>query len=146
MDARRVIVVTQDAGLAGRLSGWLSEAGLHFVVATTFAAARDLLDTAPAVLIAGVKLGAYNGLHLALRAREKGVPAVIVGDTEICTAREAAQVGAAYLPAADVSNAGVRSLLQAIMPSPDATTFPVAAPASYGTAGTAHGTGIYEGS
>ena len=147
MDCRRVIVVTQDTELAGTLSAWLTDAGLPFAVATTFAAAKDLLDTAPALLIAGVKLGAYNGLHVALRAREKRIPALIIGDGEMCTAREAEQVGAAYMAAPDVSNASIlQSLLQAIMLSPGATIYPVAAPASFGTAGMAHGTDIYGGS
>ena len=146
MTPSRVIVVTQDADLAGTLSGWLADAGLPFVVATTFAAAKQLLETQPGLVIASVKLGAYNGLHLALRAREKGIPAAIIGDADIPIAREAEQVGAAYLPASTFCSAGVQALLQTIMPSPDATIFQVAGPASYGSAGTAHGTGIYEGS
>lgn len=48
----------------------LSKAGFRVTVAETFFQAKPLLSTQPpSVLLAGVRLGAYNGLHLVLRGK-----------------------------------------------------------------------------
>jgi FixJ family two-component response regulator len=66
-------------------------------VVSSFATAKQYLDEQPAVLISEVRLGEYNGLHLALRAQGRGVPAVLIGEPDSVLQREATQLGATYL-------------------------------------------------
>src|SRR5690606_29444671 len=56
-------------------------------------------EDSPALLISEVRLGEYNGLHLALRARARDIPAVIVGDADPVLEHDARQLGAAFLAA-----------------------------------------------
>jgi hypothetical protein len=64
---------------------------------TTFTAAKALLETKPALVISELKLGEYNGLHLALKARAVGIPAIIVGPQDSVLQRDAGDLGATYL-------------------------------------------------
>lgn len=94
---QHVVVVAQNPVLATTLLSWLSSAGYELAVVTTFAAARTLLETSPALMVSEMKLGQYNGLHLALKAKALGVPAVVIGPDDTVLAREAGLVGAIYL-------------------------------------------------
>ena len=49
------------------LGSWFDGAGYEVAVATSFAEGRDLLRLGPDVVVAELKLGEYNGLHLADR-------------------------------------------------------------------------------
>ena len=97
--ARRhhVVIVAQNPALATALLSWLGSAGYELAIVTTFGAAKALLDTEPALIIAEVKLGEYNGLHLALKARAAGIPAIVIGPKDPVLARDAEELGAAYL-------------------------------------------------
>jgi FixJ family two-component response regulator len=66
-------------------------------VVSSFAAAKQHLEDRPCLLISEVRLGEYNGLHLALRAQGPGIPVVLVGEPDLVLQREAAQLGAIYL-------------------------------------------------
>ena len=112
---QKVLVVAQDTQLAMTLVSWLRESGCEPSLTTSFSAGRDQLDARPAMVMAQVRLGAYNGLHLALRARAKGIPAIVLGDADPATEREARQVGAAYLSPFDLEKAELLSLLRAIL-------------------------------
>lgn len=115
-----MLVVAQDTRLAMSLVAWLRKSGCEPAVTTSYSAGRDQLEKGPAIVIAEVKLGAYNGLHLALRARAKGIPAVVFGEANAATEREARQVGAAYLSPFDLEKAELQSLLRtAVTPSPE---------------------------
>ena len=117
---QQVLVVAQDTRLAMSLVAWLRKCGCEPAVTTSYSAGRDQLEKGPAIVIAEVKLGAYNGLHLALRARAKGIPAVVFGEANAATEREARQVGAAYFNPLDLEKAELQSLLRtAVTPSPD---------------------------
>jgi DNA-binding NtrC family response regulator len=117
---QKVLVVAQDTHLAMALVAWLRKSGCEPAVTTSYSAGRDQLDQMPAIVIAEVRLGAYNGLHLALRARAKGIPAVVFGEADAATEREARQVGAAYFSPFDLDKAELQSLLRtAVTPSPD---------------------------
>jgi DNA-binding response OmpR family regulator len=108
-----VLVVAQDTELAMTLVSWLRESGCEPALTTSFTAGRDQLDAGPAIIMAQVRLGAYNGLHLALRARALGIPAIVLGDADPTTEREARKVGAAYLSPFDLEKGELQSLLRA---------------------------------
>ena len=118
--SQKVLVVAQDTQLAMTLVSWLRESGCEPALTTSFSAGRDQLEAGPAIVMAQVRLGAFNGLHLALRARAKGIPAIVLGDADPATEREARKVGAAYLSPFGLDKAELQSLLRAaITPLPD---------------------------
>ena len=92
-----VLVVAPTASIAGTMLAWLTDAGCAPVIVSSFAAGKRQLEDHPSLLVAEVRLGEYNGLHLALRAQSHGVPAVLVGEADSVLEREAAQMGAIYL-------------------------------------------------
>lgn len=92
-----VLVVAPTPSIATRVFAWLSDAGCAPIVVATFAAAKQYLDEQPAVLISEVRLGEYNGLHLALRAQARRIPTILVGEPDSVLQREAVQFGATYL-------------------------------------------------
>jgi DNA-binding response OmpR family regulator len=92
-----VVIVAQNPALATALLSWLGTAGYELAIVTTFAAAKALLETEPALVIAEVKLGEYNGLHLALKARAAGIPAIVIGPQDSVLQKDATDLGASYL-------------------------------------------------
>jgi len=68
--ARSILVVNSDPmGLRGTV-GVLQSAGYEVEAVRSFADARRRLDsTPPDLLMTGVRLGPYNGLHLIVRSR-----------------------------------------------------------------------------
>jgi len=92
-----VVIVAQNPALATALLSWLGSAGYELAIVTTFAAAKALLETKPALIISELKLGEYNGLHLALKARAAGIPAIIVGPHDAVLQKDADELGATYL-------------------------------------------------
>jgi DNA-binding response OmpR family regulator len=67
-----VFIVDTRASAAFRLSRILSDAGYVATIALSFQDAKQGLDrTTPDLLIADVRLGAYNGLHLVMRTRAR---------------------------------------------------------------------------
>ena len=92
-----VVIVAQNPALATALLSWLGSAGYELAIVTTFAAAKALLETKPALVISELKLGEYNGLHLALKARAAGIPTIIVGPHDPVLQKDADELGATYL-------------------------------------------------
>ena len=74
-----MLVVAPTPPLAANLVEWLTEAGHEVILVTSFLAGKARLEIAPSVLIAEVRLGDYNGLHLALRAKAGNIPALVLG-------------------------------------------------------------------
>ena len=65
-----ILVVDSDPAELARTATVLESAGYRVIRAGGFSDARRRLDTAPpSLLLTGVQLGAYNGLHLILRSR-----------------------------------------------------------------------------
>jgi DNA-binding NtrC family response regulator len=93
-----VLVVAPTPGIATTVFAWLTDAGCAPFVVSSFAAAKQHLEERPCFLVSEVRLGEYNGLHLALRAQGPGVPVVLIGEPDPVLQREAAQLGAVYLP------------------------------------------------
>ena len=108
---RRILVVAQSASLASTLLEWLAVGQHDLVIANTFAAAKHHLTTRPDLLIAEVKLGEYNGLHLALRGRALGIPAIVLGAADETFSRQAEQLGALYLAAGDLDAERLQSAM-----------------------------------
>ena len=68
--AGTILVVESDPGELSQTVSVLRDAGYQVVGASKFdEAKRALADAPPSLLIAGVRLGAYNGLHLIVRSR-----------------------------------------------------------------------------
>ena len=108
----RILVVAQTTTLATTLVAWLGAANHEFAVVTTFAAAKVHLSTRPDLLITEVKLGEYNGLHLALRGRAVGIRAIVIGPDDAVFAGQAAQLGGAYLTAASLESSYLHALIE----------------------------------
>jgi DNA-binding NtrC family response regulator len=111
-----VLVVAPTARIAATVFAWLTDAGFTPVLTSSFAAAKQQLDDHPSLLVSEVRLGEYNGLHLALRAQVRGVPAVLIGEADPVLQREAVQLGASYL----TGLLGGQDLLTAVEPAIEA--------------------------
>jgi hypothetical protein len=121
---------------------WLSDSGCRPDVTTSYRAGKDHLEQGPMMVISQLKLGAYNGLHLALRALAKGIPTVVFGEANAATQREAEQIGAAYVDSSSLQKDKLQSLIRGcVMPSRGLIPRPSSIlRASFGSAGTARGT------
>jgi DNA-binding NtrC family response regulator len=118
MDALQRIVVVSDApALQNDLLAWLSPEAYRVSLVTTFASARVHLQTHPDLVITQVRLAEYNGLHLALRARAQGIPAVVIGERDALVASDAVQFGAAYVPTDELGRDQILSLTRHLIPS-----------------------------
>ena len=100
-DLKRVIVVDDDRQVLRYLTELLQESGYDTVSCERFLDAKGILATSrPDLLLTDLRLGAYNGLQLAIFARERhpGLPVVVLTGYEDPTLRdEAARAGASFL-------------------------------------------------
>lgn len=92
-----IAIVAGQRDTRARLLRWFDGADYETVSAGSFADGKRLLGAAPDLLVAEIKLGEYNGLHLATIARSLGIPAILIGPSDVVLEREADQVGALYL-------------------------------------------------
>lgn len=95
--SRSALVVAATPSLATHLSEWLKPAGWVIVTADSYASAKSRLELGTDLLVTELELGDYNGLQLALRAQNSGVPAVVVGHEDRVLERDAEQIGSAYV-------------------------------------------------
>jgi DNA-binding NtrC family response regulator len=99
--ANQVLVVNSDAAVLQQLSAQLTADGHHVVATTSFEVAkRALRDRSIAMVIAGVRLGAFNGLHLAARCLyDTAVRPVVITHTssDEWVAHEAEALGATFI-------------------------------------------------
>ena len=107
----QLLIVSPSPALAENLIKWVVPAGYRPSVATTFEAANRQLRTNPQIVITQVRLHEYNGLHLALRAREAGIPAVVVGDADAVLERDAEQLGATFVKRDELERETMLALL-----------------------------------
>jgi DNA-binding NtrC family response regulator len=96
-----IILVNTNKRLLQRLEAVLTRQGHRAIAASSFARACELLDSmTPDLLITGTRLGAHNGLHLAIRTHFAH-PAVRVLIThpsaDIVIEEEARRYGAGFL-------------------------------------------------
>jgi DNA-binding NtrC family response regulator len=109
---RRILVVAQTGELASTLVSWLSDSGNDFVLANSYAGAKLHLTSHPDVLITELKLGEYNGLHLALRGQAAGIPTIILGPENEGFEGEAVRLGAMYLSADGLDSSELTFLIE----------------------------------
>jgi DNA-binding response OmpR family regulator len=119
-----VLLVAPTPGVATTIFAWLTDAGYDLTVVGSFAAAKRHLERVPSLLISEVRLGEYNGLHLALRAQTHDVPAVLLGEADTVLQQEAREMGAVYLPR-DVDRQRLLAVIEPIV------TVPADTPAAY---------------
>ena len=93
----QVLLVGRSGGVASALASDLAAAGYETLVASDFDEGKALLAKRPSVLITEIKLGAYNGLHLAIRARALGTPALVIGDPDPVLEADANRQRALYV-------------------------------------------------
>ena len=77
---RTVLLVSPTPSLAKAVSSAIRRMGHHVLVTKTFEAAKKYLAGTTHLLVTELKLGAYNGLHLALRAKAAAIPSVVIAD------------------------------------------------------------------
>ena len=114
-----IAIVHEDAAVADAWAVGLSAAGYRVVTSASFEDGKALLEAEdpPALLIASVRLGAYNGLHLVIRGRldRPGMAAILTSDThDPMLAAEAATYGAAYVSGALQRDALLSLSMQAL--------------------------------
>jgi DNA-binding response OmpR family regulator len=99
--AALIVLVNTDSRTRRILQDQLSERGCLVAAVASFAEARHLVDSSsPDVLVTGVRLGAYNGLHLAIRSRlnDPDLPVIVTHSTFDADAEAIArQYGATFI-------------------------------------------------
>lgn len=113
----QMVIVAETPALADDLRAWLVAEGYRPTVETTFASAKVRLRTHPHLVITQLRLGAYNGLHVALHARCEGVPAVVIGEPDTGFERYAKQLGAAYVRINELGRERMLALVRDMIPS-----------------------------
>ena len=94
---QNVLLVAPSPGLAATLFSWLAEKDFTASLVTSFSAAKDRLEDRPSLLISEIRLGAYNGLHLAVHALALAIPTIVIGDMDPVLKRDAEQLSAVYM-------------------------------------------------
>lgn len=98
----QVLLVESDLQTSTSIKEVLGEAGHAVTALTTFeAATASASKSRPDLLIAGVRLGRFNGLHLAarMRADHPSLPIIILGhEGDVVLAAEAIQLRARFVP------------------------------------------------
>jgi hypothetical protein len=97
MTTRPHVLLASPSGALEPLAQSLLAAGYELTVVGDFGTAKTYLDKRPDLLITEVKLGAYNGLHLAIRASAKRIPTLVIGDADPVLEAEAGRQQATYL-------------------------------------------------
>jgi DNA-binding NtrC family response regulator len=120
MPPKRVLVVDDDRQVLRYLTDVLGEAGYETVACDRFIDAKVLLGTTrPDLLLTDIRLGAYNGLQLALfaRSRHADVPIIVLTGYEDPTLREeATHSGALFLIKPVARDALLDAVAKAITP------------------------------
>jgi len=99
---QRIVIVHEDSASASAWAARLAVAGYPVATASSFEEGKALMTPAPAppaLLVASVKLGAFNGLHLVIRGRQDfpHMAAILTSATHDATlAAEASRYGALY--------------------------------------------------
>jgi DNA-binding response OmpR family regulator len=94
-------VVDDDKFVAALVASWLSKAGYDVKTSGSFAEAKEqILAQSPPILIVDVRLEGFNGIHLAILARELNPDTRIIvlsGYDDPVLRRDAVALGATYL-------------------------------------------------
>lgn len=109
-----MLVVDDDGDVLKIVERWLTDAGWVVAVCDRFETARHQLAASPPdVLLTDIRLGAFNGLQLAILAKERRPETQVIvmsAYDDPTIRREAAQCGASYLLKPFTSESVLRSL------------------------------------
>jgi len=101
-EGKHMLIVDDDRTMLALLTEWMSVAGYVVRSCDRFEDAKQhLTTTAPSVLLADVRLGAYNGLQLVILAKALNaltIAIVMSAFDDPALRKEAAHYGATYLP------------------------------------------------
>src|SRR5262245_53726421 len=96
-----ILLVESDRAVLERTEALLSSAGHLVAAVSTYHDARHLMDSvSPDLLVVGVRLDAFNGMHLAVRCRRKyPLPPVMITSPgpDAVVEMEAERIGAKFL-------------------------------------------------
>lgn len=96
-----VLIVDDNVSVLAVLARWLTEGGYDVTACRSYEDARDFLLThAPDVIITDVRLGAFNGLQLAIVARERDRDTILIvlsGFDDPSIRQQAEAIGATFL-------------------------------------------------
>jgi DNA-binding response OmpR family regulator len=128
------VVAEPDHDARALISSTLASANFQLTTASTFLGARDeIAQRRPVLLVAEYRLGVFNGLHLARRARTERRDAVLIltsRQNDVVLEHESVALGATPLLAPvkpdDLLLAVIRTATQ--RPNADGTWTPVRAP------------------
>ena len=99
--SKSVLLVDDDEQMLGLVGHWLEDAGYEVTACSRFETARDyMLASRPDALVTDLRLGAYNGLQLALRASQNGPGTVVLvmsAYDDIVSRRDAAAFGSRFM-------------------------------------------------
>jgi len=116
------LVVDDDKQVSSLVARWLSTAGYEVRTCEEFDDARRwILDEGPAVLVVDVRLQGFNGIHLAILARQLRPQTRIVvlsGWDDPVLRREASACGAHYL-CKPLTSADLLAALESSSPEPE---------------------------
>ena|SRR5712691_6993638 len=122
IDAKRVLLVDGDQPTLALLECWLADAGYDVVACARFEDAKSYLaGHVPDILIAGVRLGAFNGLQLALllKGEHPTAQAIVFFDHDDPVLQaEAMRCGARFVRRPDTSAALLSFLEEPARPAP----------------------------
>ncbi len=93
---RGIGLVAADAGAREKLRSWFANAGYEVAVASDFEEGSNLLSLVPDLLVTDLKLGEFNGLHLATAAKDLGITAIVVGAEGLGLEKDATSLGVIY--------------------------------------------------
>jgi hypothetical protein len=97
MVLRPRVLLVGPSGVVHGLAPALVSAGYEPTAVSDFSGAKAYLDRRPDLLITELKLGAYNGLHLAIRAGITRTPTIVVGELDPVLKADAERQQATYL-------------------------------------------------
>jgi DNA-binding NtrC family response regulator len=96
-----VLIVDDDVTVLSVLSRYLAHSGFHVASISVFQDAREhICNARPDIVITDIRLGAFNGLQLAMLARDVRPDAQVVvfsGFDDPVLKEEARRIGAAFL-------------------------------------------------
>lgn len=109
-----MLVVGPTKSLTATVIKTIARAEFEVIAVRDFHDGKANLADAPAVLVTELKLGAYNGLHLAIHADAMDVPTVVIADRTY--RRDIEQMGAVWLSPEAVSGGGLANVLATVTP------------------------------
>jgi hypothetical protein len=99
MSARRVVLVLPTGALVDKVTAALPAGDTVVAIVSDFRTARALLFADVDLVVSELKLGAYNGLHLAMSAGQQGIRGLVLGPDDPVLMAEATGLAVPYLSA-----------------------------------------------